>query len=198
MKKQQHNKLQDYYRKFKISLIISLSVLTSIFYLFPKFASISSDEHKPVQLEIYVSDVPQTFQQKRQNLPPRRPRGVIPVPGDFEDLPEEITMQEDFGDDSGKRLLSSGLSPEIPPKPILEVYPSVSGVTCKGYVRLLLLINKNGITESLEILDNTTGLDTCLKLAVDAALKSKWIPAKVENQSVESWVTKTYKFNISE
>ncbi len=97
---------------------------------------------------------------------------------------------------SSRRQVFCWLSLLIPPKPILEVYPTVSGLSCSGYIRLLLLVNKNGVAESIEIIENTTQLDTCLTLAVEAARKSRWIPAKVEKKAGDTWVTKTYKFNV--
>jgi hypothetical protein len=90
------------------------------------------------------------------------------------------------------------MAPETPPKPILEVYPTVSGLSCTGYIRLLLLVNKNGSAESIEIIENTTQADTCLSLTIEAVRKSRWIPAKIDKKAVDTWVTKTYKFNVKQ
>jgi hypothetical protein len=149
-----------------------------------------------IQLEVYVSNIPQTVQNvKSSHPPPAKPSGYIPIPAETMDLPEEIFISTLPGNDTTVQL-SLGIAPEIPPKPLFEVYPRISGVTCKGQVSLLLLVNENGRTESIEVLQNSTAQDTCLKVAIEAARKSRWIPARVLDEPVSSWITKTYKFNI--
>lgn len=182
---------------FKISLIISLIFIILILYLFPKFDKLPEMRKQKIEIEIYVSDIPQTKQKTKIAFPPRAPYGVIPIPSERDELPEEITFPEsdDIGSLTGN-LLTAGVPPEIPAKPILEVYPNVSGVDCKGYVRLLLLINKLGKVESIEVLENTTLSNECQSLTINAVKRNLWIPAKVDNKPVKSWVTKTYKFNI--
>jgi hypothetical protein len=143
-----------------------------------------------------VSDIPQTSQSKRLiKPPPARPSGYIPIPTDNPDFPQEIILSDIPGTVNSNEMVNA-VSPEVPAKSLLEVYPSTLGVTCKGYVRVLLLINKTGRVESVEILENTTAADTCVALVREAALKSHWIPAKVKNEAVNSWVVKTYKFNL--
>lgn len=187
-----------YRRTFKFALILSLFIWVVFFYLFPKFKMISPSEEKRIDIKIYVSDIPQTLQKNNATSPPpAKPYGFIPIPAEEADFPEEITFSTIPG--SGKATsFASGIAPEVPPKPILEVYPTVSGVSCSGHIRLLLLVNKNGIVESFEIVENTTQTDTCVALAIEAAKKSRWIPAKVNNRAVDSWVTKTYKFNVKQ
>jgi TonB family protein len=91
----------------------------------------------------------------------------------------------------------SGIPAETPARPILEVYPDVSGFFCKGFVHLLLLVNEKGNIESAEVIQNSTGSNQCGEMAVEAAKKSQWMPASVDNKSVSSWVEKIYKFNIN-
>ena len=190
---------ETYFRRiFKIALFASLLLLTIIFYLFPKFAKLSNRGNKTIDIKIYISDIPQTIQPKTAAVPPPpKPYGFIPVPAEEADFPEEISLSKFPGTGLSQETVT-GIAPEIPPKPILEVYPTVSGLSCSGYVRLLLLVNKKGVAESIEILENTTQLDTCLSLALEAAKKSRWIPAKVDKKAVDTWVTKTYKFNVKQ
>jgi hypothetical protein len=191
-------KEESYKRVFKIALLISLLLLTLSFYLYPKFGVLSSPEEKQIDIKIYVSDIPQTLQRSRNTPPPpAKPYGFIPVPAEEADFPEEISLSRIPGTGTTQTTLD-GIAPEIPPKPVLEVYPTVSGVPCLGHIRLLILVNKNGIAETFEIIENTTQSDTCVSLAIEAAKKSRWIPAKVNNQSVDTWVTKTYKFNVKQ
>lgn len=182
---------------FKISLIISLIFITLLLYLFPKFNKLPDLRKQKIKIKIYVSDIPQTKQKTKIALLPGKPYGVIPIPSETDELPEEITIPgSDNIDSLTGNLLTAGIPPEIPAKPILEVYPNVSRVDCKGYVRLLLLINKLGRTESIEVLENTTFSNECLSLTINAVKRNLWIPAKVNNKPVKSWITKTYKFNI--
>jgi TonB family protein len=175
--------------------MISLGILTLVFYVFPKFASITEERRQKIKIKLFVSDIPQTRQTHDSRTPPPKPSGVIPVAGEEDEFPKEISIRHELGISSGDPL-AAGIPPEIAAKPVLEVYPNVSGVTCKGYVRLLLLINEQGRVELIEVLENSTRIDQCQKLAIEAAKKSRWIPAKVNEKSVDSWVTKTYKFNI--
>lgn len=186
----------EFRHTLKYSVLVTLGLLVLLFYLFPRFADRRVGKTLPIQIRIYISDIPQTRQQTRMNrLPPGRPSSFIPVPGDEPDFPDEIVLEELNGtaNSIGSEI---ALPPEMPAKSLLEVYPSTSGVTCKGYVRVLLLINKTGRVESLEILENTTAADTCASLVREAAFKSRWIPAKVKDEAVNSWVVKEYKFNL--
>jgi len=192
------SKDEVYKRTFKIALITSLFSLTLSFYLFPKFTIVPNHEDKKIDIKIYVSDIPQTNQKKTATAPPpAKPYGFIPVPSEDAEFPDEISLSKLPGTGLNQEP-AIGIAPEIPPKPILEVYPTVSGLSCSGYIRLLLLVNKNGMAQSIEIIENTTRSDTCLTLAIEAARKSRWIPAKMDEIAVDTWVTKTYKFNVKQ
>ncbi|MBN2366314.1 MAG: hypothetical protein EH225_10200 [Calditrichaeota bacterium] len=183
-----------FYEIFKKSLFITLIFLILLFYFIPRFPGITSQKDE-LSFEIYVSDIPQTSQKNiRSSPPPARPVGMIPVPSEQADFPEEISLSKIPGEGQ-TNAAPVGIPPEVPPKPLLEVYPSVSGVTCKGYIRLLLLVDKMGRTASIEVLENSTGQDTCLTLVKEAVRKSRWIPASVEDKPVDSWVVKTYTFD---
>lgn len=181
---------------FKCSLLLSLCFLVLVFYLFPRFSEIKKIKTEPLQISIYVSDIPQTHQPTRKpHFPPARSVSSLYVPVEDQNLPEEVN-HEAFYENKPAENFFEGISPEIPAKCWLEVYPSTLGVTCKGYIRLLLLVNARGQVETVEILENTTMADTCLSLVRQAAFKSRWIPAEVKGQPVNSWVTKVYKFNL--
>jgi hypothetical protein len=186
----------EFWHTFKYSLMITLGILILVFYLFPRFSDRRVLKTQPIQIRIYINDIPQTRQpQRMKRLPPRRPVTFIPVTGEEPDFPDEIVLEELTGTaySSGSEI---SLPPETPAKSLLEVYPSTSGVTCKGYIRVLLLINKTGMVETAEVLENTTLADTCISLVREAALKSRWIPAKVKDEAVSSWVVKEYKFDL--
>ncbi len=189
-------KEQYFQVRFKISLITSLFLLTILFYFFPRFVELGKVDKTPVNVKIYVNEVPITSQPKP--LPPRRPgkpEAAIPVPGDETKLPDEFVINELPGNVETEQF-AAGIPPEIPARPLLEVYPNVKGSSCKGYIRLLLLVNLHGRIGAVEVLENTTVDENCLDMAKKAAFSSRWMPAKVKNKPVESWVTKVYKFNI--
>ena len=199
MKNSRYQENNAYFsRVFKFSLIASLSIMTILFYLFPKFKTVYFHQAHTIKADIYVSDIPVTRQPvEKIKPPPMRPNGFIPVPGDDIEFPEEIEISG-----TGKNTLfgefSPGIPAEVPAKPILEIYPQVSGVTCKGIVRLLLLVNKSGKVTEVEMVENTTSSGKCLEFAMNAARKSEWLPANVNGKEVDSWVMKVFKFNIKE
>ena len=198
----------EYWLNFKYSLLIALGLMVLIFYLFPRFSPESLSKIPPLQIQIYVTDIPPTRQlEKNISRPLGHSPSSVPLPRVQPSFPAEIPLAETPGTDSSPDTGNSfsmmnspgtaqAIPVEIPAKPLLEVYPAPIGITCKGYVRVLLLVNRTGRIESLEILENTTLTDTCVSLVREAALKSKWIPAKVKNETVSSWVVKEYKFNL--
>ncbi len=128
----QREKNAEYWLVFRYSLLLILSLLILIFYLFPRFSEKRPLKTAPLQIPIYVSDIPQTHQPKQKSpLPPARPFSSLYVSVEDPDWPEEINL-----DGVAENLLpgiSMGtIAPEIPAKSWLEVYPSTSGVTCKG------------------------------------------------------------------
>jgi len=189
---------KEFTRALQIGYILALFFLILLFLSFPDFTIPSRKKIPQIDVNIYVEQIPQT----KQNLIPRRRRPIvsemaIPVPVETEDLPEELPLDSlmyekgELGD-----LAVGGRSVEIPAKPILEIYPEVNNLKCKGIIRLLLLVNKNGDVEDIEVLENTTGNAECLKKTLEAARLSKWRPAKVGKEFVSSWVEKKYKINV--
>ncbi len=186
-----------YQNVFRVTLLISLSLITLIFYIFPRFNKISYNFRGKINIEIYVSDIPQTEQKKRgRPLPPRRPLSGLPVAVENAELPDEIILNEIPGVQFGEEG-AGGVPVEVPARPLLEVYPDISEMSCRGYVSLLLLVNEKGKIESVEVLQNSTGSEKCLERAIQAAKKSLWTPARVNDKPVCSWVEKVYKFNIN-
>ncbi|HFE63509.1 MAG TPA: hypothetical protein ENK14_03730 [Caldithrix sp.] len=186
-----------FYNTFKLSLVFVLFTLTLFFYLFQKFESTSVVKSAPIQVEIYVEEIPVTRQKhSARPLKPKRPSMGQIVAVEEDTYPEEMVLDESPG--KGRGISKPGGVPvEVAAKPLIEYYPDVTGIRCKGVVRLLLLINKSGHVESVENLENTTHSETCLQRAKQAALKTRWIPALVDSKPVKSWVTKEYKFNMA-
>lgn len=191
----QKEKYVEYRKVIRISLLISLLSLSMVFYLFPRFDKNFLISRANIPVQIYVSDIPQTSQKQGRPLPPRRPESGIPIAVEDADLPQELSLDKLPGlqlEDEG----TVGIPVEDPARPLLEVYPNVSGVMCKGFVSLLLLVNEKGEIESVQLLQNSTGSKKCSQMAIEAAKKSQWMPARVDNKPVSSWVEKLYKFNV--
>jgi TonB family protein len=184
--------------RFRIALILSLSLCIAVFYFFPRFGSISTPKKQAIRITIQVSEIPPTHQPlaKRPARPPVPEKG-IPVVGEEAEFPEDLPLSHLAGETLTIGQ-AAGKPVEIPARPLLDVYPDISTTSCKGVVRLLLLVNRTGKIEAVEVLENTTGSQKCLSLAIQAARRSRWLPARINQQPVDSWVTKTYKFNLEE
>lgn len=181
--------------RFKIALIFSLLLCIILFYAFPRVGPLHPAQPVPLKITIQVSEIPPTRQKKTGKRPrPAPPRWGIPVVAEEADFPEDLPLPE-IGSTHPQSADITGEVAETPARPLLDVYPDISTTSCKGVVRLLLLVNRSGKVENVEVLENTTGSRKCLKLAIEAAKRSRWLPARLRNHPVDSWVTKTYKFN---
>ncbi len=194
------NKNHYFRHIFRLSLIVSITFLAILFYLFPRFNR-NTDVKKTVSdVKIYVSDIPVTIQKTgRPKLPPRRPDSGIPVASENIEIPDELPLDQASAnlEIQGADSLAAGLMTEVPARPLLEIYPDVKGSSCKGYISLLLLVDTSGKIEDMKVLKNTTQSDSCLKQVREAVFKSVWIPARAGEKKVKSWTKKTYKFNIN-
>lgn len=196
MKKSDENEYAYYLR---VSLGIALAFVILVFYLFPDFQLNRTFAPPELDVQIFVEDIPKT----EQLLRPQRKRQIlvsqaIPVPVEQEDFPQEITLDTlMFEVGAQGEISASSRGVETPAKPILEIYPEVSKIKCRGNIKLLLLVSRSGTVEEAQVLENTTQNPDCLKRTLEAAMLSKWIPAKVNKENVSSWVVKEYKFNIN-
>ncbi len=124
-----------------------------------------------------------------QGSPPRTPsRPKVPVPVPMEDLPEVIPIDEfrvsleEF--DTGMGMGGTGRQHALPgagnPRPVVEAIPEYpdrlrkKGVS--GLVELGLLVNQDGLVDSVWVLRNTTSNQELEHLAIDAAFRSKYMP----------------------
>ncbi len=184
--------------RFRIALILTLILCITTFYLFPRFGPITTPKKQTIRITIQVSEIPPTHQPfAKKRIRPQVPEIGVPVVGEEADFPEDLPLNRTAGDTLTTYQLT-GKPVEIPARPLLDVYPDISTTSCKGVVRLLLLVNRTGKIEAVEVLENTTGSRKCLNLAIQAARRSRWLPARINQQPVDSWVTKTYKFNLEE
>lgn len=196
-----------YSRDFKISLIISLSFIVSLFLFFPhdfggrKTSSINDS------IIFSASDIPPTIQsaeiqKSAMHIPPTP---AILIPSDIEE-PEllsdvSITTNSSENNLSGTGNIAStdkgeaASSLPFVPRQILEVMPKKVDKNVEGYIRLSLKIGIDGKVESYIVLVNTTNCSQCLQNVLIAVHKSRWQPATVNGSKIEYWVEKSYNFN---
>ncbi len=186
----------EYRFAFKVSLLISISILTVIFYLLPRFPVKPSLKKEKLELKIYVSDIPVTLQKKLgRPLPPRRPTLGPFVAVEEADLTEQLPVETPSLPGVASQT-GAGKPVEIPARPLVEFYPSMEGSSCQGEIRVLILVSSTGQVEDIQVIKNTTADTTCLHRVREAIRKTRWIPARLGGKTVSSWVSKTYKFNL--
>jgi hypothetical protein len=188
-------------RRYRITLqagfILALLMLSSIFYIFPRFRVPVPDRtayHHPME----IISIPQT-RQKNLRRPPPPARPLIPVAEPEPELPGPVTVDSMAGfmkndkDRSGAFL--SGMPEGFRPKQILEVVPEKVNPAYQGVVVLALQIGTKGTVRAYRLLKNTTGAGECERRAVEAAKASIWEPAVINGHPATYWIEKTYRFN---
>jgi len=158
-----------------------------------------------------VEDIAQTIQEK-QAAAPTRP--TVPIASEDEELSEDETMDImdfDFDSDppppppppdqgSGDEVFF--VSFDKRPHPVGGwgaltknlVYPDIAmKAGIEGTVRINAHIDVNGNVLHTKILTSLTGCD---QAAIDAVMKTKWVPAEQRDKVVEVWVAIPVKFKL--
>lgn len=189
---------QKSYELFLKSLIGVLIVVILLFYFFPDCSLSPPSSKKKVEMPVFVlEDIPPATQQtlpRKKTVLRKLPSQFIPIPTETEELPESLAVGEKPG---RSEVYSGNAAPvvlEIPPRPILEVYPDTREVKCKGEIQLFILISTRGKVLEIQVLKNTTGKDECLKATLRAVRKTQWLPGKRNGMIEEMWVKKTFRF----
>ncbi len=134
-----------------------------------------------------------------QRLPPKRPQRIlpslfIPIPVEDEELPEPLEVAESgqptnqLGEASPARVV------EIPPRPLLEIYPDTGELTCKGEIVLFIFVTQTGKVQDIQVLKNTTNSSQCLQRTIQAVRQTRWLPGRHNGQPADMWVKKTFRF----
>ncbi len=187
------------------AVIATLLLFIIILHIVPKRFIHTKTELAAVKISIKVQDVPATEQKFRRGYPaPLRP--VIPVPSDEvypeDDTIDETTVQWNLGDSPfGNSGLTVGKADTIPPRPLMQTLPEypeeLQKKRVKGSVKLLVKVDENGRVVDVVMARNTTGSEMCRELAIEAAYKSTYIPARSDNRNIEMWTTCIYSFQQS-
>ena len=95
-----------------------------------------------------------------------------------------------------------GAISKINPRPILEVIPEYNIKDIKkgisGMIELFIKIDEKGTVISVFVLKNTTGSQLLEKAAVEASLKTKYLPAKLNGNPVRDGITRSFSFKLSD
>lgn len=192
-----------YQRTIRWALVSALAFLLVVLHLFPKNVQSPPRELQRVDFHFTIEEIPATRQTVRKGRTPP-PRPVIPVPSEDPEVPQDVTIDESlfsyhFGDSPlGQSGLTAGKADTIPPRPIVQVLPEypkeLQKQNVRGIVRLMLWVDEQGNVTEAVVVENTTSNAVCEEEALDAARRSSYIPAKINGESVGSWVACTYSF----
>lgn len=184
--------------RLEFSIVLVLFFFIVLFWALPKIGPMSVKLPSLPSHRIQMIEIPRTIQKIRQQAPPPV-RPSVPVPSDDIEMLDEIPLKSSTSTLSGK----GQINPNVPlsednlpyiPRQIIEVLPQVSDLKVHGEVTLKLLIGTNGKMKDYKVLSNTTGNPLCLKRVIDAARKSRWEVIHLNENKVEYWLTKQYKF----
>jgi len=182
-----------------------LVILSTLFFLIPKFLDEAQAQGLDNQIEVETFDIPPTQMVEQQK--PLKP--AIPVPEDDEFFEEEIEFQDtdfDSWDDWDAPDASTGpnikfIPFDTPPKPkrglgIKPLYPEIAKEAgIEGTVYIQFFIDEKGnVTEAyVQKGVPNTGLD---EAALKAVKKSKWNPARQREKKVGVWQTVPVRFEL--
>ncbi len=196
---------RKYRRWFHFALIISLLLMTILFYSFQKFEHCKKPNLTPLP-PIKMVKPPKTTQPKKP-VPPRKP--FIPVEAEEdEDPPEDFvfpTTEIDFS-----QLMKDVPPPYEEPEPEYEfiaveqkprvikrvtpVYPELAQkVGAEGLVVVKVLINTKGEVEKVKVIKSNPLLD---EAALTAVRQFKFQPGKQRDRYVKVWMSIPFRFKL--
>jgi len=194
--------------------VLSLALVIILLLLFPTMKLPKKKEFaRGFSTTIVAEDIPITRQgtYRKQTTQP-----AVPIPSHDPLFSEDETIEETEIDyempgtsdstSQGGGLPFAGAAslprpePILQPRPIYEVIPEYSEELQKkgiqGLVKLHIHITESGAVDEVIILENTTNSDKCAESARQAALKSRYIPAKRGGGPTDFWINRTYTFGI--
>jgi hypothetical protein len=186
-----------YQIRLELSFISVLIMVILIFILFPKFAPQWTTEYEMYISNIEVIQIPKTYQHVQFNLPPAA-KPAIPVESDEIQIMDDIQVESSINEQIKSQL--GAMTPielkKLPytPRQLYEVLPEEADEIIIGEVKLLLKIDVEGKVADYEIIYSSISSAAYLDKIIDAASRSKWAPAVINNRPVIYWVEKSYKF----
>jgi protein TonB len=195
---------QKYRKVLESSTVLSLIIVTFLFYSFKTFKHESKFLNKEPDI-IKVVPPPKT-QQNKPKPPPSRPK--IPVEAEDDELLDDVTIDDteiDFTKFSTE-LIPKPEDPDeiyeffaVSEKPVLikkvqPHYPPLAIIAeIEGTVTVKVLIDTKGNIEKAEILKSIPMLDDA---ALVAAMQCKFKPAKQRDKFVKVLMSIPFKFSL--
>jgi hypothetical protein len=186
-----------YQKRIELSLIVTLTMLILIFFLFPKFES-----NSPESIDIYISDIqavqiPKTYQPEIFSHPPAV-KPSIPIESEEIELMENVVFESQIND---RLIVQEGLLAPLEldrlpytPRQLYEVLPEGINEEIEGEIKLVLKINIDGTVIAYRTIYNSINNKAYRDRIIEAALRSRWDPAVINGRPVIYWVEKSYKF----
>ena len=199
-----------YAKIIRLSLIISLLLLTTVLMAVPRMKQKKTKVEQP-NVQIENVEIPETQQYEK---PPAPSRPTVPVASENEDIADDVTIDETTFQEfeaaeapppapeegPSMKFVAYDERPELiggmqALKRLIE-YPEIAreaGVD--GTVTVRAFINKHGDVEDVVIIKGLpkTGLN---EAAIEAVLQSKWKPAKQRDRAVGVWYAFPIRFSL--
>ena len=196
-----------YHRRFELGLIFSLALMLLLFFFLRDISMpIIIQETEPVL--ITVENIPQTRQQSGARRPPP-PKPAVALPVESEIIPEDETIEPTTveaqatgtaASAGNNEDVGSGAGQITPPRPLSLAVPEFNRDDQKkgvhGVVKVSLEIDATGKVVKAVVLENTTGSPRCAQAALQAALASRFIPARNAQGPVSYWFIWPYTFDL--
>lgn len=185
----------EYRRNVEFGMLIVLTGFILFFFFFQKRSpeEIKSPEFYPVP-SIEMVEIPRTVQERKINkIRPQKP--VIPVPAEETEILQEVTLHQEELQLSDSFGATSGKSTKIMARQLFEVMPQKPDFPVRGQITLSLKIGIEGTVLEYRILQNTIGSNLYLQQVLEVLKKSRWQPAQINGENIESWIKKTYRID---
>jgi len=202
----------SYRVRFEQALVVVLSVMIILFILskripYRPFQRVQSIGFSTLSIEDLI---PATRQGGGLPRPPSLPQ--VPIPSEDEFLPEDETIESTQlnvlqeipifdGDGTGSGVSGGdgfGYGGGMGARPIRDVIPEYPAEERKqgveGVVELAILVNEMGHVDSIRVLLNTTRSKRLEKSAIQAAMKSQYMPPRHQGKRVSRWIRRPYRF----
>ncbi len=201
----------SYRIRFEQALIVVLSVMI-IFFVLSKRIPYRPFQRVPIIgfSTLSIEDLMPATRQGGLPRPPALPQ--VPIPSEDEFLPEDETIDSTRlnvrqgipifdGDGTGSGAGGGdgfGYGGGMGAKPIRDVIPEYPEEERKqgveGVVELAILVNEMGRVDSVRVLLNTTRSQRLEKSAIQAAMKSRYMPPRHQGKRISRWIRRPYRF----
>ncbi len=185
---------------FDCSLIVALAVFL-IIALISRSSQREVVPYVPMDFVLQVEDVPETNPGRKRPPPPKMP--AVPIPSEMEEMLEEMVLEVetlDFVDLPDMPTIEVvGSTVSMSPRPYFYKWPDYPESEQKkghqGKIHIKIKVNEKGIVEEHEVILNTTKSKVLERLAVEAAMQSKFFPARDRrNNPIAVWTVTKYSF----